>query len=139
MKRKLLGSTAYGSDCIHGSLRPEGRKCRAGHRSRGKYGSCREYGGGESTGTDGSYLKDYTASDYVTLGEYKGLEISMTSEEPVVTEEDVDSYIEYVRQMNPVSTPVEGRAVQSGILSILIMKGSWMALPLQEELHRDRI
>ena len=68
----------------------------------------------ESTDTDGSYLKDYTASDYVTLGEYKGLEISMTSEEPVVTEEDVDSYIEYIRQMNPVSTPVEGRAVQEG-------------------------
>lgn len=67
-----------------------------------------------SESTDGSYLKDYTASDYVTLGEYKGIEISMTSEEPVVTDEDVDSYIEYIRQMNPVSTPVEGRTVQSG-------------------------
>lgn len=67
-----------------------------------------------STDAEGSYLKDYKASDYVTLGEYKGLEISMSSDAPVVTEEDVDSYIEYIRQMNPVSTPVEGRAVQEG-------------------------
>lgn len=68
----------------------------------------------ESTDAEGSYLKDYKASDYVTLGEYKGLEISMSSDAPVVTEEDVDSYIEYIRQMNPVSTPVEGRTVQEG-------------------------
>ena len=112
MKRKLLAALLV---AVTVSMAACGQKAENAEQGTEAEESTEAEGSTEAAeSTDGSYLKDYTASDYVTLGEYKGLEISMTSEEPVVTEEDVDSYIEYVRQMNPVSTPVEGRAVQSG-------------------------
>ena len=112
MKRKLLAALLV---AVTVSMAACGQKAENAEQGTEAEESTEAEGSTEAAeSTDGSYLKDYTASDYVTLGEYKGLEISMTSEEPVVTEEDVDSYIEYIRQMNPVSTPVEGRAVQSG-------------------------
>lgn len=58
------------------------------------------------------YLKDFKAEKYVTLGEYKGVEVAV--EEPGVTEEELDSYIDYVLMNSPVTTPVTDRAVQSG-------------------------
>lgn len=58
------------------------------------------------------YMKDLTASDYVTLGSYKGIEIAL--DKPEVTEEDVDSYIENLLAANPISIPVTDRAVEMG-------------------------
>lgn len=64
-------------------------------------------------GTEGlGYLKDINVEDYVTLGEYLGLEITL--EEPVVTDADVDEYIGYVLQNNPVYLEITDRAVQEG-------------------------
>lgn len=60
----------------------------------------------------GGYMKDLNAEDYVTLGEYKGVEVTL--EEPEITEEYLDGYIEYVQQNNAVSTPVTDRAVEMG-------------------------
>ncbi|MCR4901524.1 MAG: trigger factor [Butyrivibrio sp.] len=59
---------------------------------------------------DEAYLKSYTAADYVTLGEYKG--VSVEAEEPNVTEEELQSYIEYV--LSQELSEVTDRAVQSG-------------------------
>ncbi len=60
----------------------------------------------------GGYMKDLNAEEYVTLGEYKGVEVTL--EEPEITEEYLDGYIEYVQQNNAVSTPVTDRAVEMG-------------------------
>lgn len=58
------------------------------------------------------YLSEINAVDYVTLGEYKGVEINMAS--PEISDEYLDSYIQYVLQNSPVSTEVTDRAVETG-------------------------
>lgn len=64
-------------------------------------------------GKDTAYLSEIKASDYVTLGEYKGIEV--TQPEPEVTDEYVDSYIEYLRSQRTVAVEVTDRTtVQEG-------------------------
>ena len=64
-------------------------------------------------GKDAAYLSEIKASDYVTLGEYKGIEV--TQPEPEVTDEYVDSYIEYLRSQRAVAVEVTDRTtVQEG-------------------------
>lgn len=64
-------------------------------------------------GKDAEYLSEIKASDYVTLGEYKGIEV--TQPEPEVTDEYVDSYIEYLRSQRTVMVEVTDRTtVQEG-------------------------
>lgn len=64
-------------------------------------------------GKDAAYLSEIKASDYVTLGEYKGIEVTQT--EPEVTDEYVDSYIEYLRSQRAVTVEVTDRTtVQEG-------------------------
>ena len=60
----------------------------------------------------GGYMKDLKAEDYVTLGEYMGVEVALN--EPEITDEYLEGYIEYVQQNNAVSTPVTDRAVEMG-------------------------
>lgn len=59
-----------------------------------------------------SYLSEIKPEEYVTLGEYKGIEVTLA--EPEVTEDYMDGYIHYVMQSNPVSTPVTDRAAELG-------------------------
>lgn len=59
-----------------------------------------------------TYLSEITAKDYVTLGEYKGIEV--TVEEPAVADEYVDAYIDYVLSQNAVSTDITDRPVEEG-------------------------
>lgn len=59
-----------------------------------------------------SYLSEIKPEEYVTLGEYKGIEVTLA--EPEVTEDYMDGYIHYVMQNNPVSTPVTDRAAELG-------------------------
>jgi len=64
-------------------------------------------------GKDISYLSGIKASDYVTLGTYKGIEVNQP--EPEVTDEYVDSYIEYLRSQRSVMEEVTDRkTVQEG-------------------------
>lgn len=59
------------------------------------------------------YLKDIKAADYVTLGNYMGIEAS--APEPVVEDNLVDMYIEYYILPNHTTTEeVTDRAVQEG-------------------------
>lgn len=67
------------------------------------------------------YLKDFEASSYVTLGDYKNVEINL--EDPVVTDEDVDQSVEYILQTRPVSTPVTGRAAELGDIANIDYEG----------------
>lgn len=60
----------------------------------------------------GTYLKDINAADYVTLGTYTGIEIAI--DEPEVTDEMVDDYIDYILKNSPVSIPVTDRSVEMG-------------------------
>ena len=59
-----------------------------------------------------AYLSGINVADYVTLGEYTGVEVSMDA--PVVTDEYLDSYIDYVLQSNMVKTEVTDRPVEEG-------------------------
>ena len=59
-----------------------------------------------------AYLSGINVADYVTLGEYKGIEVSVDA--PVVTDEYLDSYIDYVLQSNMLTTQVTNRPVQEG-------------------------
>ncbi len=60
------------------------------------------------------YLSEITASDYVNLGEYKGLEVQMYQSEPEVTDDYLDGYLEYERQNNAVYEEVTDRGVEIG-------------------------
>lgn len=60
----------------------------------------------------GGYMKDLNAEEYVTLGEYKGIEVTL--DDPEITDDYLDGYIEYVQQNNVVSTPVTDRPVEMG-------------------------
>lgn len=59
------------------------------------------------------YLKDIKAADYVTLGNYIGIEASAT--EPVVADGMVDMYIEYyILASHATTVEVTDRAIQEG-------------------------
>ena len=55
------------------------------------------------------YLDEIKAKSYVKLGEYKGIEVVQA--EPEVTEEDRDSYINYLLSLNPDRGVIEGDTV----------------------------
>lgn len=62
---------------------------------------------------DKVYLKDIKAANYVTLGNYVGIEAA--APEPVVEDGLVDMYIQYYILPNYTTTePVTGRAVENG-------------------------
>lgn len=61
---------------------------------------------------DATYVSEIDAADYVTLGEYKGIEVSL--EEASVDEAEVDSYIQYLLSMNAETVEVTDRAVENG-------------------------
>lgn len=58
------------------------------------------------------YLKDFDVSQYVELGDYKNIEISV--EEPTVTEEELEKIIQYWLQERPLNIPVTDRAAELG-------------------------
>lgn len=60
----------------------------------------------------GGYMKDLNAGDYVTLGDYKGIEVTL--EEPEISDEYLDDYIAHLQQDNAVSKPVTDRPVEMG-------------------------
>lgn len=76
---------------------------------------------GEKDTSELVYLKDFDASSYVTLGDYKNVEITL--EDPEVTEEDIDQSVEYILQTRPVSSPVTGRAAELGDVANIDYEG----------------
>lgn len=56
-----------------------------------------------------AYLDGILASDYVNLGEYKGIEVAQAL--PEVTEEECDAYIDSLLCMNPDRGVIEGDTV----------------------------
>jgi trigger factor len=67
--------------------------------------------GASATDDSAEYLKDIKAENYVTLGEYKGLSLSLSPYE--VTETDIDGYIEMLMSYYPMVVSVDGPS-QSG-------------------------
>lgn len=60
---------------------------------------------------------EYTALDYVTLGEYKGLEVTLTVQEP--TEEEIQERIETeLSQNNRLEETTEGTVGETGTVNI---------------------
>ena len=68
-----------------------------------------------------AYVDAIEVANYVTLGEYKGL--TAVAAAPEVTDEDLESYIEYVLSSNMVSTEVTDRAVQEGDIANIDYEG----------------
>lgn len=58
------------------------------------------------------YLKDINASEYVTLGNYIGVEVE--AEAPEVSDEEVDQYIDTVLTGRAEAVEVTGRAIEEG-------------------------
>ncbi len=77
------------------------------------------------------YLKDFDAGDYVTLGDYKGLEIQIP--EPQVTEEYLESYINYGLSMDASITPepVTGRSVETWDIANIDYEGKMDGVPFE--------
>lgn len=68
--------------------------------------------GQEERSGEPAYIADFNTADYVTLGQYKGVEVEL--EKPEVTQESVDEYMGYVLSSHAQSSPVTGRSAQSG-------------------------
>lgn len=58
------------------------------------------------------YISAYNALDYVTLGEYKGLSVSVDN--PEATDELVEQYVKYILQTQPLTREVKNRKLQLG-------------------------
>lgn len=74
-------------------------------------------------GANAEYLKDFDASKYVTLGEYKGISVQMNQAEPSVTDEYLDGYIQYVLSNDPIYTEVTDRTVETGDVTNIDYEG----------------
>lgn len=59
--------------------------------------------------SDKAWLDEIKASNYVKLGEYKGIEV--TEADPVVNDEEKEAYISYLLKMNPDRGVIEGDTV----------------------------
>lgn len=61
---------------------------------------------------EAAYLKDLNLDDYVTLGEYKGVNIEVKS--PEVNDEEIEQYMQYISSSMKATVEVTDRAVQEG-------------------------
>lgn len=66
----------------------------------------------EKVYADDSYMDYLNVDDFVELGDYLGVEVTL--EAPYVSDEQVESYIQNVLANNPVRTEITDRAVQDG-------------------------
>lgn len=66
----------------------------------------------EEGSADGESYLDYDLSQYVTLGEYKGIEVEVS--EPSVSDEDVDAEIQSILSSNPIHNEVTEGVVANG-------------------------
>ena len=83
-----------------------------------------------------AYLSGINVADYVTLGEYTGVEVSVDA--PVVTDEYLDSYIDYVLQSNMSKRRLQTGLVKRAKSSNSIKKEKLTAWRLPEELPRGK-
>lgn len=75
----------------------------------------------EHVDSDLVYLKDFDASQYVELGDYKNIEISV--KEPTVTEDELEKTIQYWLQERPLKTPVTDRTAELGDVANIDYEG----------------
>lgn len=76
---------------------------------------------GKKDTSDLVYLKDFDALNYVELGDYKNVEISV--EKPTVTDDEVERSIQYLLQSRPAKTPVTDRAAELGDVANIDYEG----------------
>lgn len=74
-------------------------------------------------GANAKYLKDFKASDYVTLGEYKGISVQMIQGEPSVSDEYLDGYMQYLLSNNATYVEVTDRTVEMGDITNIDYEG----------------
>lgn len=67
------------------------------------------------------YLSEFKAKDYVTLGDYKGVEVQV--EQMEVTDEYLQGYIDFLLAQDAASTPVTDRAVEVGDVANIDYEG----------------
>ncbi len=76
---------------------------------------------GKKGTSDLVYLKDFDATNYVELGDYKNVEISV--EKPTVTDDEVERSIQYLLQSRSTKVPVTGRAAELGDVANIDYEG----------------
>ena len=77
---------------------------------------------GKKDTSDLVYMKDFDPEKFVTLGDYQNVEIAL--DEPSVSEEYLEGYVEYLLQNDPVYVPVTGRAAQMGDTANIDFEGN---------------
>ena len=95
-----------------GKKADNGESTQAGTENSTETGTQAENGTETVEYGDDAYVDGINVADYVTLGEYKGIEVTATA--PEVSDEYLQSYIDYVLQSNMVTTDITDRAVQNG-------------------------
>lgn len=75
------------------------------------------------------YLKDFKASDFVELGDYTSIEVNVTA--LGVTDEELDSYILYVMQENPMIVDVTDRNAEMGDITNIDYEGKLDGVPFE--------
>lgn len=78
-------------------------------------------GCGKKDTSDLVYLKDFDAANYVELGDYKNVEISV--EKPTVTDDEVERSIQYLLQSRSTKMPVTDRAAELGDVANIDYEG----------------
>ena len=68
-------------------------------------------------------LDEINPSDYITLGEYKGLTVEVAPAS--VTDEDVDGYINNLIEANPAKTEITDRPIQKGDIANIDYEGKY--------------
>ena len=83
---------------------------------------------------DAEYLKDLKADKFVTLGQYKGIEISLPAQE--VTEEAIDNALASVMMNFPMTESISGPS-QAGDTVIIDFIGSLNGIPFDNGAAQD--
>ncbi len=68
-------------------------------------------------------LSNFNAVDYVTLGEYEGVDVDVVLEE--ITEEKISEYVENIKSSNPPMVDITDRPVQNGDTANIDYEGKY--------------
>jgi trigger factor len=68
-------------------------------------------------------LSNFNAADYVTLGEYEGVDVDVVLEE--ITEEKISEYVENIKSSNPPMVDITDRPVQNGDTANIDYEGKY--------------
>jgi trigger factor len=121
MKRKLAMAAILGLVLVTAGCSTTSTSETTGTEVSTEAGSEAESSTDDTEETEAAERPDYTALDYVTLGEYKGLEVTLAS--TAVTDEEIDEEIESALSSNDLLDTLEEGTVQEGDIANIDYEG----------------